>query len=115
VFADFHTLISYSLVKGMNVNVRELGNHVEFEPNTYYAAFSGELEASACAMWALALHLKDDETLSHTRRLLDHCFSAVRTWFDAVGFTDPDNVSCIYLFNFYIGKFFYFRWRTKKN
>ncbi|KAK2726683.1 hypothetical protein QYM36_008019 [Artemia franciscana] len=75
----------------MNVNVRELGNHVEFEPNTYYAAFSGELEASACAMWALALHLKDDETLSHTRRLLDHCFSAVRTWFDAVGFTDPDN------------------------
>lgn len=45
--------------QGMNVNWRELTQHVEFEPNTYYAAFSAELEASAYPMWALASHLID--------------------------------------------------------
>ncbi len=42
----------------MNLNVRIGGAHIEFEPNTYYASFSGELEASASPMWALVSHIK---------------------------------------------------------
>jgi len=38
---------------GMNLNVRVKGQHVDFEEKTYYASFSGELEASASPMWAL--------------------------------------------------------------
>lgn len=44
---------------GMNVNQREMKDHVEFESNTYYAAFAAELEASATPMWALISHLKN--------------------------------------------------------
>ena len=47
-----------SMFQGMNVNIREMESHIEFEPNTYYAAFSAELEASASPMWALVHHLK---------------------------------------------------------
>lgn len=47
----------------MNVNQRELKSHVEFESNTYYAAFSAELEASATPMWALISHLKNEVSL----------------------------------------------------
>lgn len=36
---------------GMNVNSREMNQHIEYEPTTYYAAFSAELEASASPMW----------------------------------------------------------------
>lgn len=43
----------------MNVNQREMKDHVEFESNTYYAAFAAELEASATPMWALISHLKN--------------------------------------------------------
>lgn len=48
----------YFFKSGMNVNEREMKDHVEFEPNTYYAAFAAELEASATPMWALISHLK---------------------------------------------------------
>ncbi|PSN42091.1 E3 ubiquitin-protein ligase UBR3 [Blattella germanica] len=57
-----------SMFQGMNVNLREMSQHVEFEPNTYYAAFSAELEASAYPMWALVTHLSDASTVDLTRR-----------------------------------------------
>ena len=40
----------------MNLNVRELSQHVEYEPDTYYAAFSAELEISASPLWSLINH-----------------------------------------------------------
>jgi E3 ubiquitin-protein ligase UBR3 len=40
----------------MNLNIRELSQHVEYEPDTYYAAFSAELEISASPMWSLINH-----------------------------------------------------------
>lgn len=77
----------------MNVNQRELNQHVEFEPNTYYAAFSAELEASAYPMWALVSHLTDSSTSSLTRRVLSSCLTALLDWLDAINFTSPDVVS----------------------
>ncbi|XP_014216341.1 E3 ubiquitin-protein ligase Ubr3 [Copidosoma floridanum] len=81
-----------AMFQGMNVNQRELTEHVEFEPNTYYAAFSAELEASAYPMWALVSHLKGPESVSLSRRVLNCCLTALQDWLDAVNYTHP-NVS----------------------
>jgi hypothetical protein len=76
----------------MNVNLRETSQHVEFEPNTYYAAFSAELEASAYPMWALVSHLSDSSTVELTRRVLNSCQIALQDWLDAIHFTHPHMV-----------------------
>ncbi|XP_070516369.1 E3 ubiquitin-protein ligase Ubr3 isoform X1 [Cardiocondyla obscurior] len=81
-----------SMFQGMNVNQRELSQHVEFEPNTYYAAFSAELEASAYPMWALVSHLRGPESAALSRRVLTFCLTALQDWLDAVNYTHP-NVS----------------------
>lgn len=77
----------------MNVNRRELYQHVEFEPSAYYAAFSVELEGSAYPLWALVSHLKDESTLHLTKNVLNGCISALQDWFDAINFTQPVMVS----------------------
>ena len=62
-------LIEYCFVfAGMNLNIRISGQHIEFEPNTYYASFSGELEAAASILWAMVSHLKDN---SNNAKLFD--------------------------------------------
>jgi E3 ubiquitin-protein ligase UBR3 len=43
----------------MNVNVRELKQHVVYEPESYYAAFGAELEVCSAIMWSLVVHLND--------------------------------------------------------
>ncbi|KAH8009626.1 hypothetical protein HPB51_018894 [Rhipicephalus microplus] len=75
---------------GMNVNQRELTQHVEFEPNTYYAAFSAELEASATPLWALISHLKNEETLPLSKNVLERCLTALEDFFDSIGFKKDD-------------------------
>lgn len=77
----------------MNVNVRELSQHVEFEPNTYYAAFSAELEASAYPMWALLLHLRTPDTVHLTRKVLAAAMNALQDWFDAINMIQLNIVS----------------------
>ncbi|CAK9812220.1 E3 ubiquitin-protein ligase UBR3 [Anthophora quadrimaculata] len=79
-----------SMFQGMNVNQRELNEHVEYESNTYYAAFSAELEASAYPMWALVSHLRGPESVAFTRRVLSFCLTALQDWLDAIHFTHPD-------------------------
>lgn len=77
----------------MNVNQRELNQHVEFEPNSYYAAFSAELEASAYPMWALVSHLRGPESTALSQRVITFCVNALQDWLDAVNFTHPNIVS----------------------
>ena len=48
----------FKFLQGMNLNKRELNEHVEFESQTYYAAFAAELEACAQPMWGLLSHCK---------------------------------------------------------
>jgi len=85
-------LCSWMFIAGMNVNVRELSQHVEFEPNTYYAAFSAELESSAYPMWALLSHLSNSSTVELTRRILNSCLLALQDWLDAINFSHPHMV-----------------------
>lgn len=80
----------------MNVNQRELSQHVEFESNTYYAAFSAELEASSYPMWQLVSHLHGPESAELSKRVLNFCHEALRDWLDAVNFTDPNVVITVF-------------------
>lgn len=80
------------MFQGMNVNVREMESHIEFEPNTYYAAFSAELEASASQMWALVFHLKDTGTRHLTLNVTKQCLAAIKDWFAAINFTRPEKI-----------------------
>ncbi|XP_050311178.1 E3 ubiquitin-protein ligase Ubr3-like [Anthonomus grandis grandis] len=78
-----------SMFQGMNVNQRELNQHIEFEPNTYYAAFSAELEASAYPMWALVTHLTDSGTAQLTRRVLSACLKEWYEWLESTNYKGP--------------------------
>lgn len=73
----------------MNVNIRETGGHIEFEPSSYYAAFSCELEAAAYPMWSVLGHLGDPSHAPLARRMLAAALGYLRDWLDAVNCTTP--------------------------
>ncbi|KAG7227563.1 hypothetical protein INR49_005378 [Caranx melampygus] len=77
-----------SELQGMNLNKRELNEHVEFESQTYYAAFAAELEACAQPMWGLLTHCKVKETQEYTKTVVRYCLETLQIWFDAIGFID---------------------------
>lgn len=78
-----------SMLQGMNVNVRETGSHVEFEPSSYYAAFSCELEASAYPMWSIISHLRDAAHADLARKIMSVCVSYLQDWLEAINFYTP--------------------------
>ncbi|XP_052741571.1 E3 ubiquitin-protein ligase Ubr3 isoform X2 [Bicyclus anynana] len=78
-----------SMLQGMNVNVRETGGHIEFEPSSYYAAFSCELEAAAYPMWSVLAHLSEPAHAPLARRLVAAALRYLRDWLHAVNFTAP--------------------------
>ncbi|XP_039613525.1 E3 ubiquitin-protein ligase ubr3 isoform X3 [Polypterus senegalus] len=92
-FLENHSLLMswmgfVSSFQGMNLNKRELNEHVEFESQTYYAAFAAELEACAQPMWGLLTHCKVKETQEYTKTMLRFCLEALQMWFDAISFVD---------------------------
>ncbi|XP_069111047.1 E3 ubiquitin-protein ligase ubr3-like [Argopecten irradians] len=70
--------------QGMNLNQRELSQHMGFEPETYYAAFSAELEIASSPMWSLMSHCKTKETAHFTKSMVSVCLENLREWFDAI-------------------------------
>ncbi|XP_073830136.1 ubr3 ubiquitin ligase [Musca autumnalis] len=78
-----------SMLQGMNVNVRETASHVEFEPNSYYAAFSCELEASAYPMWSIISHLKDGKHADLAKKIITYCVNMLHEWLEAIYFQEP--------------------------
>ncbi|KAJ0176856.1 hypothetical protein K1T71_008035 [Dendrolimus kikuchii] len=78
-----------SMLQGMNVNIREVGGHIEFEPSSYYAAFSCELEAAAYPMWSVLSHLTEAEQAPLARRIIAAALTYLQEWLDAVHFTMP--------------------------
>uniref|UniRef100_A0A672J6D9 E3 ubiquitin-protein ligase n=1 Tax=Salarias fasciatus TaxID=181472 RepID=A0A672J6D9_SALFA len=77
-----------SFFQGMNLNKRELNEHVEFESQTYYAAFAAELEACAQPMWGLLTHCKVKETQEYTKTVVRYCLKTLQMWFDTICFID---------------------------
>lgn len=78
-----------SMLQGMNVNIRETSSHVDFEPSSYYAAFSCELEASAYPMWSIISHLKDASYAQLSKKLMNYLINYLQDWLDAVNFQTP--------------------------
>lgn len=76
-----------SMLQGMNVNIKETGNHVEFEPSSYYAAFSCELEASAYPMWSIISHLQNASHATLTKNILKVCINYLEEWLDSINFS----------------------------
>ncbi|XP_052826304.1 E3 ubiquitin-protein ligase UBR3 [Octopus bimaculoides] len=72
--------------QGCNLNERELTQHVEFEPDTYYAAFSAELEISASPMSYLISHCKDSKTAHCTKAIVAACLETLEDWFESINF-----------------------------
>lgn len=70
-----------SFLQGMNLNERELNHHVEYETDTYMAAFSAELEIS-CSPLVRLLHATKQH---HMTVVLAQLKSALDHWFDDVG------------------------------
>lgn len=92
-FLEDHGLLSMwmnfvSYFQGMNLNKRELNEHVEFESQTYYAAFAAELEACAQPMWGLLSHCKGRDKYEYTRTVVRECLETLQDWFDAINFID---------------------------
>lgn len=57
-------------LSGMNLNERELVQHVEYETDTYYASFSAEFEISCSPLWRLLVHCTDSSTNRHLVSIL---------------------------------------------
>ncbi|KAK9537595.1 hypothetical protein VZT92_005199 [Zoarces viviparus] len=92
-FLEDHSLLMLwmsfvSFFQGMNLNKRELTEHVEFESQTYYAAFAAELEACAQPMWGLLTHCKVKETQEYSKTVVRYCLETLQIWFDSIGFID---------------------------
>lgn len=73
-----------SMLQGMNVNVREIGSHIEYEPSSYYAAFSCELEASAYPMWSIISHLNDSTHAQLAKKIIMFCTNYLQDWLKAI-------------------------------
>lgn len=73
--------------QSMNLNTRELEEHVEYENESYYAAFSAELEICATPVWTLISHLKDGSTAHLTRGILQVARATLEKWFELINFS----------------------------
>ncbi|RWS04809.1 E3 ubiquitin-protein ligase UBR3-like protein [Dinothrombium tinctorium] len=76
--------------QAMNLNEREMNQHVEYENDSYYAAFSAELEICATPMWTLISHLKDSSSAHLTKQVVLHTQRCLDDWFSLIGFTSDD-------------------------
>lgn len=83
-----------SMLQGMNVNVREVGSHIEYEPSSYYAAFSCELEASAYPMWSIISHLNDNTHAQLAKKIIMFCTNYLQDWLKAIYQSKHDKVCC---------------------
>lgn len=111
----------------MNLNERELVQHVEFETETYYASFSAEFEISCSPLWRLLLHCTSEQSKlqlvrSHPHLLrtvvvsaclypsvsplqvsvLAKIMQALDTWLDMAGFGDVQSRADEYQVSFHI-------------
>ncbi|CAB3374675.1 Hypothetical predicted protein [Cloeon dipterum] len=93
LITEWFTLLSF--FQGMNLNKREMEKHIEFEPSSYYAAFSAELEASAYPMWTMLSHLTEQNEIPLTKTVLGHCLNALEKWFVAIGLTVDSEIDSL--------------------
>lgn len=85
--------------QGMNLNIRELVMHVEFENDSYYASFSSELEICATSLWTVMLHNNTEATSGLTKQVINSILNYLNQWFYLIGFTydlSPNPLHCTF-------------------
>jgi E3 ubiquitin-protein ligase UBR3 len=89
LFGLWLELISY--FQGMNLNVRQFGEHLQHEQPTYFSSFSAELEFCSSIMWSFIQHLnRENDQIYLTNQLLSLILNKLDEWLAAIGF---DNIS----------------------
>ncbi|ESO10203.1 hypothetical protein HELRODRAFT_72952, partial [Helobdella robusta] len=95
-----------SSLQGLNMNRREHDLHVEFETETYYKAFSAELEICSTPLWALLKHLNDSSSKQLTINIVNILVTYLNKWFteNSVGEIEmnPDEMSFHYPLHRYL-------------
>ena len=81
--------------QSMSLNTRVIGEHVEYENDSYYAAFSAELEICATPVWTLISHLKDDNTGYLAKNMITVSQCALEKWFELITFSSNDTPDCL--------------------
>ncbi|XP_068671556.1 E3 ubiquitin-protein ligase ubr3-like isoform X2 [Montipora foliosa] len=69
---------------GMNLNLRKLLRHVEFEPNTYYTAFSVELEAASSPLWSFINACTALGNVQCVQNMISESVEALERWYNRV-------------------------------
>lgn len=85
--------------QGMNLNIRELLMHVEFENDSYYASFSSELEICATSLWTIMLHNREPATAPLTVQVVHSTLAYLNKWFRLIGFSyeqTPNPLHCTF-------------------
>ncbi|CAH1789984.1 unnamed protein product, partial [Owenia fusiformis] len=76
--------------QAMNMNQRELNQHVQYEPDVYYSSFSAELEICSSPMWHMLVHCKQQDSVPWVRKVLSTAIHALVHWADSIG-VKPDS------------------------
>ncbi|XP_029192377.2 E3 ubiquitin-protein ligase ubr3-like [Acropora millepora] len=69
---------------GVNLNLRKVLRHVEFEPNTYYTAFSVELEAASAPLWSFINACKSMKNVQCVQNMVSGTVEALERWYSRV-------------------------------
>uniref|UniRef100_A0A5S6QS61 E3 ubiquitin-protein ligase n=1 Tax=Trichuris muris TaxID=70415 RepID=A0A5S6QS61_TRIMR len=73
--------------QGMNLNVRELKKHVDFESRTYSISFTAELELFSITVSSMLLHLKDKASFDCILLFLQNAVCHLKEWFKYIQFS----------------------------
>jgi E3 ubiquitin-protein ligase UBR3 len=94
LFGLWLELIGY--FQGMNLNVRQFGEHLQHEQPTYFSSFSAELEFCSSIMWSFIQHLnRENDQIYLTNQLLCLILSKLDEWLALIGFDNETTVGDI--------------------
>ncbi|XP_015779823.1 PREDICTED: E3 ubiquitin-protein ligase UBR3-like [Acropora digitifera] len=74
----------HQIYLGVNLNLRKVLRHVEFEPNTYYTAFSVELEAASAPLWSFINACKSMKNVQCVQNMISGTVEALERWYSRV-------------------------------
>ncbi|KFD58401.1 hypothetical protein M513_00627 [Trichuris suis] len=73
--------------QGMNLNLRELKKHVDFESRTYSVSFTAELELFSITVSSMLHHLRDKASFDCILLFLQNAVCHLKEWFKYIQFS----------------------------
>ncbi len=75
-------LIKY--FQAMNLNKRQLYEHVQYENPTYFTSFATEIEFCSTILWSFLQHLASEEELCISIKVINKLLILLDRWHDSV-------------------------------